>query len=139
MASVVQDRAGRPRKAPTRPLAALLRLANRDASLAGLVAGAERTVAIAEPAQAFAVASVAEHGARRPVVVAVPSATAADRLAHEIGAWLGPDQVAFFPAWETLPFERVSPGAETMGRRLELMWRLRRLRDGASDAGPRRS
>ena len=135
MASVVQDRAGRPRKAPTRPLAPLLRLANRDASLAALVAGAERTVAIAEPAQAFAIAAVAEHGARRPVVVAVPSATAAARLAHEIGAWLGPDQVAFFPAWETLPFERVSPGAETMGRRLELMWRLRRLRDGASDAG----
>ncbi len=87
MASVVQDRAGRPR-APSRSLAALLRLANRDASLAGLMAGAERTVAIAEPAQAFAVASVAEHGARRPVVVAVPSATAAARLTHEIGAWL---------------------------------------------------
>ncbi len=135
MASVVQDRAGRPRRAPARVLAPLLRLANRDTNLAGLVAGAERTVAIAEPAQAFAIASVVEHGARRPVVVAVPSATAAARLAHDIGAWLGPDQVAFFPAWETLPFERVSPGAETMGRRLELMWRLRRLRDGAGDAG----
>jgi len=135
MASVVQDRAGPSRRAPARPLAAFLRLANRDASLAGLMAGAERTVAIAEPAQAFTVAAVAEHGARRPVVVAVPSATAAARLTHEIGAWLGPDQVAFFPAWETLPFERVSPGAETMGRRLELMWRLRRLRDGAPDAG----
>jgi transcription-repair coupling factor (superfamily II helicase) len=116
-------------------LSPLLRLSNRDPSLAGLVAGAERTVAMAEPAQAFAIASVAEHGSRRPVVVAVPSATAAVRLAHEVGAWLGPDQVAFFPAWETLPFERVSPGAETMGRRLELMWRLRRLRDGAGDAG----
>ncbi len=135
MASVVQDRAGPPRRVPDRPLAALLRLANRDASLAALMAGAERTVAIAEPAQAFAIASVAEHGARRPLVVAVPSATAAARLTHEIEAWLGPDQVAFFPAWETLPFERVSPGAETMGRRLELMWRLRRLRDGAPDAG----
>ena len=30
-----------------------------------------------------------------------------------------------FPAWETLPFERVSPSVETMGRRLRTMWRLR--------------
>src|SRR5690606_4452060 len=29
-----------------------------------------------------------------------------------------------FPAWETLPFERVSPSVETMGRRLEVLWRL---------------
>ena len=34
-------------------------------------------------------------------------------------------QVAVFPAWETLPFERVSPSVETMGQRLELLWRLR--------------
>ena len=35
-----------------------------------------------------------------------------------------------FPAWETLPFERVSPSVETMGQRLEVLWRLR-------DPGPR--
>jgi transcription-repair coupling factor (superfamily II helicase) len=28
------------------------------------------------------------------------------------------------PAWETLPFERVSPEVETMGRRLALLWGL---------------
>ncbi|MSX01409.1 MAG: transcription-repair coupling factor, partial [Actinobacteria bacterium] len=30
-----------------------------------------------------------------------------------------------FPAWETLPFERVSPSIETMGLRLRTLWRLR--------------
>ena len=30
-----------------------------------------------------------------------------------------------FPAWETLPFERVSPNVETMGQRLDVLWRLR--------------
>ena len=30
-----------------------------------------------------------------------------------------------FPGWETLPFERVSPSVETMGQRLEMLWRLR--------------
>ena len=31
-----------------------------------------------------------------------------------------------FPGWETLPFERVSPSVETMGQRLEVLWRLHR-------------
>ena len=31
---------------------------------------------------------------------------------------------ALFPAWETLPFERISPGVETMGRRCEAIWQL---------------
>ena len=91
-------------------------------------------MAVGEAAQPFAIAAVARHGSGQPVVVAVPSGAIAERLAHEIGVWLGPGEVAVFPAWETLPFERVSPGVETMGRRLELMWRLRRLRDGASGA-----
>ena len=115
-------------------LAQLLALANGDGTLAALAVGAERTVAVGEAAQPYAIAAVASRGSGRPVVVAVPSGSIADRLAHEIGVWLGPGEVAVFPAWETLPFERVSPGVETMGRRLELMWRLRRLRDGAADA-----
>jgi transcription-repair coupling factor (superfamily II helicase) len=135
MASVVQDRANEPREASRRPLAGLLVRANRDSNLAGLAAGAERTVAVAEAAQPFVAAAVTQVGVRHPVVLAVPTATAAERLAHEIEVWVGKREVALFPAWETLPFERVSPGAETMGRRLELMWRLRRLRDGADDAG----
>jgi transcription-repair coupling factor (superfamily II helicase) len=134
MASVVQDRSSEPREAAGSPLAGLIARANRDANLAALVAGAERALAVTEAVQPFVIAAVARLGARLPVVVAVPSAPAAERLAHEVGVWLGHDEVAVFPAWETLPFERVSPAPETMGRRLELMWRLRRLRDGAEDA-----
>ncbi|MCL6091773.1 MAG: transcription-repair coupling factor [Actinobacteria bacterium] len=103
--------------------------------LAAWLAGAERLIAVAEPAQPYALAALAELSEARPVVVAVAGAAAAERLAREVGVWLGEERVAFFPAWETLPFERVSPAPETMGRRLELMWRLRRLRDGADDAG----
>jgi transcription-repair coupling factor (superfamily II helicase) len=46
----------------------------------------------------------------------------ADRAASVVGAVEGP--VAVLPAWETLPFERVSPEVETMGRRLALLWSL---------------
>ncbi|MGH9088195.1 MAG: transcription-repair coupling factor, partial [Acidimicrobiales bacterium] len=34
------------------------------------------------------------------------------------------DPVVVLPAWETLPFERVSPEVATMGQRLAVLWRL---------------
>jgi transcription-repair coupling factor (superfamily II helicase) len=117
------------------PLSSLLARANRDPDLAALAAGAERTVAVAEAAQPFVVAALARHSTRRPLVVAMPGAAAAERLAREVAVWAGADEVALFPAWETLPFERVSPTPETMGRRLEIMWRLRQLRGSHHGAG----
>ncbi len=121
----------------SRPLTPLIARANRDPVLAAWVAGAERFVAVAEPAQPLVLAALGELSSARPVVVAVEGAAVAERLARELGVWLGEDQVVAFPAWETLPFERVSPAPETMGRRLEVMWRLRRLRDGEQLGNPR--
>ena len=43
--------------------------------------------------------------------------------------------VAVLPAWETLPFERVSPEVETMGRRLAV---LHALTGGAGPVAARR-
>src|SRR5215203_1641756 len=62
---------------------------------------------------------------RSSATLAVPASTEAERLAHDLGAYLGDEAVELFPAWETLPFERVSPGVETMGRRMQVLWRLR--------------
>ncbi|MDQ4068230.1 MAG: transcription-repair coupling factor, partial [Actinomycetota bacterium] len=78
-----------------------------------------------EAARAYAIAGLAHLSDRHPVVAAVPTSSDAERLAHDLRAFLGPDQVDLFPAWETLPFERVSPSVEAMGRRLRTMWRLR--------------
>ena len=47
------------------------------------------------------------------------------QLFDDLSQFMPEGSVALFPAWETLPFERVSPSVETMGRRLELLWRLR--------------
>ena len=44
-----------------------------------------------------------------------------------------PDSVVLFPAWETLPFERISPSVETMGRRMDVLWRLRTAQTSVSD------
>ena len=49
----------------------------------------------------------------------------AGQLADDLEMFLPEGAVAHFPAWETLPFERVSPNVETMGQRMEILWRLR--------------
>ncbi len=82
-------------------------------------------LAIPESARAITLAGLARMGDRRPIVVIVPTSTEAQRLSNDLSAFLGTDDVALFPAWETLPFERVSPSVETMGQRMETVWRLR--------------
>ena len=110
-------------------LTALPPLVRQDPVIAGLIddgADARAAVlAVPEPARAITVAGLACASPRHPVVVATPTTSDAERLAHDLRAFLGPDAVDLLPAWETLPFERVSPSAETMGQRLRVMWRLR--------------
>ena len=108
--------------APLHTLPAALR---DEPALAQVLGRTTATLAVPEPARALVMAGLAGLTRRRPLVVAVPTTTEAERLAHDLAAYLGDDQVELFPAWETLPFERVSPGVETMGRRLRVMWRLR--------------
>jgi transcription-repair coupling factor (superfamily II helicase) len=59
-----------------------------------------------------------------PLLVLVPRSSDADAVADGLGAYLGEDRVAVFPAWETLPHERLSPQAATVGRRLAVLDRL---------------
>ena len=106
-------------------LSPLLPLLRNDETFSSLRDLRSAVVAVPEPARAFTVAGIAEASRRHPTVVAMPTNAEAERLAHDLTAFLGPDQVDLCPAWETLPFERVSPGIETMGRRLRTMWRLR--------------
>jgi transcription-repair coupling factor (superfamily II helicase) len=106
-------------------LAGLTTLFAADPVVAAATGGGARPVAVPEPARAVFVATLARATARRPVVVAVPTGVEAERIATDLREYLGDDAVELFPAWETLPFERVSPATETMGRRLRVIWRLR--------------
>ncbi len=117
-------------------LAPLLPLLRSDQAFTSLRDLRSVVVAVPEPARAFAIAGLAEAAGRHPTVVAVPTNSEAERLAHDLAAYLGADQVDVCPAWETLPFERVSPSVETMGRRLRTMWRLTSpVRAGARPSG----
>jgi transcription-repair coupling factor (superfamily II helicase) len=111
------------------PLAHLPELLRDEPALTGL-AGTAEVIAVSEAVRAFVIAGVARLSSRRPIVVVVPTQNEAERLTADLRQFLGAGSRAMpivdsFPAWETLPFERVSPNVETMGRRLRVMWRLR--------------
>ena len=106
-------------------LASLPAALRDDKALTSLIGSADGTLAVPEVARAVAIAALAELTGRRPVVVACPTGTMATQLAEDLTALVPANDVVLFPAWETLPFERVSPSVETMGRRLEVLWRLR--------------
>ena len=83
-------------------------------------------LAVAEVARPIAIAALARLSDRSPLLVACPTGSDAGRLYDDLAQLMPAESVVLFPAWETLPFERVSPAVETMGRRLEVLWRLRR-------------
>ena len=83
--------------------------------------GAARDREVARP---ISIAALAQLSRRRPLVVACPTGRHG-RPARTTTSGSSCPSVALFPAWETLPFERISPSVETMGRRLEVLWRLR--------------
>ncbi|HEY9555510.1 MAG TPA: transcription-repair coupling factor, partial [Acidimicrobiales bacterium] len=99
-------------------------LLREEPGFASVLGRSSAVLAVPEPARALTVAGLAQLSSRRPIVVAAPTTGDADRLTNDLRAYLGADAVDTFPAWETLPFERVSPSVETMGRRLRTMWRL---------------
>ena len=74
----------------------------------------------------FAVAAVAAEsdGAGRPVLAVTATSREADDLAAALASLLPEDQIVSYPAWETLPHERLSPRSDTVGRRLAVLRRL---------------
>jgi transcription-repair coupling factor (superfamily II helicase) len=96
-----------------------------EPALAAVLGRSSATLAVPDAARALVTAALAGLSSRRPLVLAVPTSSEAERLSHDLAAYLGEEAVELFPAWETLPFERVSPGVETMGRRMRALWRLR--------------
>ncbi|MCY3632932.1 MAG: transcription-repair coupling factor [bacterium] len=111
--------------AAVRPgLAGLGRLLASEPAVIDVLGKRNASLAVAESGQAAVLAAIAELNGRRPVVVATPTTADAERLAGDLSAMLD-GGVALFPAWETLPFERISPGVETMGQRCQIIWQLR--------------
>jgi transcription-repair coupling factor (superfamily II helicase) len=80
-------------------------------------------VVVPDVARAFLLAGIAKAGGRLVVVTTATTADA-EALAADVAAFLGPEESATFPAWETLPHERLSPRSETVAARLRLLHQL---------------
>ncbi|WP_433668332.1 transcription-repair coupling factor [Nocardia sp. CA-136227] len=105
------------------PLSGLAAVAGADAALtqvASLIGRAEARLVAPSAVRPFVASTVAGH---RPLLVVTATGREADDLTAELTEILG-DSVALFPSWETLPHERLSPGADTVGRRMQVLRRL---------------
>lgn len=80
-----------------------------EASRGGALSGIESM-------RAPVVASIAS-AHDRPLLVITATRREAEAVRDDLGAWLPEAEVRELPAWETLPHERLSPSAETVGRR----------------------
>src|SRR5919198_1576955 len=63
-------------------------------------------------------------GARKPALLVTATSREADDVADALRCLLPAEQVEVYPAWETLPHERLSPRSDTVGRRLAVLRRL---------------
>src|SRR6185437_15703195 len=80
----------------------------------------------------LAVAALASAG--HPVLAVTATDREAGELTSELADMLGAGVVAELPSWETLPHERLSPRADTVGRRLAVLRRLAHPEENAVDA-----
>ena len=72
----------------------------------------------------------------RPLLVVTATAREAEDLVTALESLLPEHAVAEFPAWETLPHERLSPSSDTVGRRLAVLRRLAHPSSEDPAAGP---
>ena len=106
-------------------LPVVAQLVANDPVVSGALSGLDGVLACPDAARPAVLAGLTALHPEATFVVATATGAAAGQLFDDLQSMLGPEAVALFPAWETLPFERISPNVETMGRRMEVLWRLR--------------
>lgn len=70
--------------------------------------------------------------AKAPVVIIVSSGNQASKLSDSLAELIPNLELIEFPSWETLPHERLSPAAETVGKRLKALHRMVELQQGTT-------
>ncbi|GAW47796.1 MULTISPECIES: transcription-repair coupling factor [unclassified Nocardioides] len=86
-----------------------------------------------EAMRPYVVAGLVRAG--RTVLAVTANGREAEDLVEALGDLVDPAHVAYYPSWETLPHERLSPRSDTVGRRLAVLRRLRHPGDDVSN-GP---
>ncbi|MFB4270304.1 transcription-repair coupling factor [Nonomuraea sp. GTA35] len=117
-------------------LSGLLDLVRADPKLtAALEEGGDVALIAPSALRPFGVAALAGHD-QRTVLAVTATGREAEDLAAALTSLIEPNSVAVFPAWETLPHERLSPRSDTVGQRLAVLRRLAHPVKGDAAAGP---
>ena len=131
----------------TAPLGGLLDVVLGDPTVAEVVRRARLTgsasatehleVTAPGPLYPLVVAAIAaRQGGSRPVLAVTATAREAEDMVTSLVSLLPEHAAVEFPAWETLPHERLSPSADTVGRRLAVLRRLAHPSTQDPTAGP---
>ena len=108
-----------------------------DPALATMISQVGRpALAVAGPDALRPLAIAALAGTGRTVLAVTSTQREAEDLLQSLESLLPGDTVALYPGWETLPHERLSPRADTIGRRLAVLRRLRHPRLDDPTTGP---
>ena len=86
--------------------------------------GAVSSFDLSSPASVRPALIAALARAGRPILVVTSTFREGEQLSETLGSWLGAESVEYYPAWETLPHERLSPRTDTVGRRLHVLRRI---------------
>jgi transcription-repair coupling factor (superfamily II helicase) len=119
-------------------LAGLLDVTTADPAIAhalGHVGAPDLDISAPAGLRPFVIAALAAR-AHRPVLAVTATSREAEDLVTALQSLLPADTVVDYPAWETLPHERLSPRADTVGRRLAVLRRLRHPRADDPASGP---
>ena len=81
-----------------------------------------------------ALASAQGTGGETSVLVVTATARETDDIAAAVQCLIDAESVEAYPAWETLPHERLSPRSDTVGKRLAVLRRLVHPGEEAEDA-----
>jgi transcription-repair coupling factor (superfamily II helicase) len=121
------------------PLHGLLDVVTADPALAQALerAGTAPSLDLTAPAglRPFVIAALAQRTGGTVLAVTATGREAED-LHDALGSLLNPHRVALFPSWETLPHERLSPRADTVGRRIAVLRRLAHPSADDPETGP---
>ncbi|HEV8527737.1 MAG TPA: transcription-repair coupling factor [Actinomycetes bacterium] len=122
-------------------LSGLLDLVSADPAVAQAIelarSGARHDLDLTAPVgyRPFVIGSLVR-GADRPILAVTATSREGEDLTSALATILPPERIAYFPSWETLPHERLSPRSDTVGRRLAVLRRLAHPSDEDAAAGP---
>ncbi len=110
------------------PLSSILSLAEKSQLIKNLSGGLENRKrlslsGLAGSGKALVLAAFFQE-TRQPILVLTPTPSEAENLYQDLLSFLGEEKVKYFPSWEVLPWENISPESEIISQRVQTLYAL---------------